>query len=465
MNESSKNGFNQDITSDCRTPLKDVEHATYNTNSENEREKECKNQSGSGGFFSESNMKTMAGLVGNILEWYDFACFGYFSDIFADQFFPEQNGNAALIESFAIFGGAFIMRPIGGVCMGYIGDKFGRQRALMISVFLMAFPTFAMGCLPTYEFAGILSPILLLIVRLLQGFSVGGQLMSSLVFTVERHPKRYWGFYGSIVMATANLGTVLGGVMSTIMRISLSDEALYSYGWRIPFLLGILVSTSGFYLRNHADDGNVAPVTNPIKGAFLPENRLSLISTVLVSMLWSSGFYITYVWMAIFMADLIETPVPHAFILNALSLFITNVILFPISGVLADKYGTTAIMSISGFSMILLGYRLVCLIGTGEVYTAFIAQSTLGIILASWGGPMMRWLVESFPPEVRLTSVAFGYNIAQATIGGMSPGFATYLVGKYGSNSPGYFLSVVGTLSTIGLFLSPMYRAYSGKST
>merc|ERR1719223_2339898 len=97
-----------------------------------------------------------------------------------------------------------------------------------------------MGCLPTYEFAGILSPILLLIVRLLQGFSVGGQLMSSLVFTVERHPKRYWGFYGSIVMATANLGTVLGGVMSTIMRISLSDKALYSYGWRIPFLLGIL---------------------------------------------------------------------------------------------------------------------------------------------------------------------------------------------------------------------------------
>ena len=126
------------------------------------------------------------------------------SDILSDVFFPpNQDGHAALVETFAVFGGAFLMRPVGGVMMGYIGDKFGSRKALTISIFLMAFPTFAMGCLPGYEKIGSLSIVLLTLVRLLQGLSVGGQLMSSLVYTLERHPKNKWGLYGSYVMAAA----------------------------------------------------------------------------------------------------------------------------------------------------------------------------------------------------------------------------------------------------------------------
>ena len=247
----------------------------------------------------DSGIKTFAGLAGNILEWYDFAIFAYFSDILSDVFFPpNQEGHAALVETFAVFGGAFLMRPIGGMMMGYIGDKYGSRKALTISIFLMAFPTFAMGCLPGYSSIGSLAIVLLTLVRLLQGLSVGGQLMSSLVSTLERHPKAKWGLYGSYVMASANLGTLLGGTIAMILRRSLTAEELQTWGWRIPFLSGIFVSVSGFYLRSHRSDddqhqvhgdGATSGPQNPIRLSFSRGNIRSLLASAMVTLLWSTG--------------------------------------------------------------------------------------------------------------------------------------------------------------------------------
>jgi Sugar (and other) transporter len=162
--------------------------------------------SGASSSGSSDFWQTLAGVAGNVLEWYDFAVFGYFSDILGEVFFPpNQGGNASTTESFLVFGGAFVTRPIGGALMGYIGDIYGRKKALVLSIFLMAFPTFAMGCLPGYARIGKWAIVLLVFVRLLQGLSVGGQLMSSLVFTLENHDPAKWGLYGSFVMAAANL--------------------------------------------------------------------------------------------------------------------------------------------------------------------------------------------------------------------------------------------------------------------
>lgn len=152
-----------------------------------------------------------------MLEWYDFALFGFFSDIIAQVFFPPSNSandddvvdfgseidTSNLINSFAVYGGAFLMRPVGGLTIGYIGDKYGRKHALVLSLFLMAFPTFLMGCLPTFASVGYLSTISLLVCRLLQGMSVGGQLPASLIYTVEIRPKPHWGYYGALVMSTS----------------------------------------------------------------------------------------------------------------------------------------------------------------------------------------------------------------------------------------------------------------------
>jgi len=146
----------------------------------------------------DTPLQTVAGYLGNVLEWYDFGIYGFFSDTIAQVFFPP--GNSAhhnLILSFLVFGGAFLMRPLGGLIAGHIGDKHGRKRALVFSLICMSIPTLAMGLLPTYEQVGGWSTALLIICRLLQGFSVGGQLPSSLVYTLEKKPKEHWGYYGS----------------------------------------------------------------------------------------------------------------------------------------------------------------------------------------------------------------------------------------------------------------------------
>jgi len=405
--------------------------------------------------------KTMAGLAGNILEWYDFAVFGYFSDILSDVFFPpNQAGHAALVETFAVFGGAFLMRPVGGVMMGYIGDKYGSRKALTVSIFLMAFPTFAMGCLPGYESIGSLAIVLLTLVRLLQGLSVGGQLMSSLVYTLERHPKSKWGLYGSYVMAAANVGTLLGGTVAMILRSSLTDEQLHTWGWRVPFLSGILVSISGFYLRSHGDDddqqhvhgdGATSSAQNPIRLAFSRGNIRALLATAMVTLLWATSFYLIFVWMPVYMTDLIDNPVPNAFAVNSASLAISVCLLFPIAGWLSDKYGRRKVMGVGGLLLGVFAPISMAVIGNGITATALLAQTFLGIALSFWGAPMMAWLAESFEPSARLTSVSIGYNIGQVLGGGVAPAAATELVDHFGALVPGYYITVVAVISLMGL--------------
>jgi MFS transporter, MHS family, proline/betaine transporter len=215
----------------------------------------------------------LAGMAGNVLEWYDFAVFGYLSDVIGEVFFPSEetssgismgtgegfdphrslsayanatttaassasdptivSGHTNTLYAFAVFGGAFWMRPVGGLLLGYWGDTRGTKAALVASIFLMAFPTFALGCLPTYQQVGYVATLLLVLVRMVQGLSVGGQLVTSIVFTLEGHPRETWGYRGSCVMATANVGSLLGSLVGYGLRASLSHRQLVSWGWRV----------------------------------------------------------------------------------------------------------------------------------------------------------------------------------------------------------------------------------------
>lgn len=407
----------------------------------------------------------ISGIAGNVLEWYDFAVFGYFSEEISEIFFPPQDGNAALIETFTIFGLAFLMRPIGGMLLGYIGDTYGRKTALEISIFLMAFPTFALGLLPTYDQVGPLAFILLIIVRLFQGVSVGGQLISSLVFTVESKPKEKWGLYGSYVMAGANCGCLLGNIVSSALRIWLSPEQLIGWGWRVPFLLGVLASIPGIYLKFYCEEegapvghsNNGEPPENSIKASFRKENLRALFSSTLVPMLWAGGFYLVFVWMAVFMDKLSENKVPGAFQINCVSLFISVILLFPLCGMLSDKFGRTKIMYIGAVGILVSAPILMHVISLGEAFPALCAQTSLGILLSLWGGPMLTWLAESFEPELRQTAVSIGFNIAQALIGGNIAAIATALI-TFGPMAPGFFLSGLALLGIIGLYIAPKHE-------
>lgn len=288
--------------------------------------------------------------------------------------------------------------------------------------------------------------------------------MSSLVYTVESHPKTKWGYYGSLVMAASSLGTLLGSLIGYAMRSWMPYEDLVEWGWRIPFLGGILVGFSAFYLKYHCEEEDNGEHIirnkdmNPIKQAFARENRQILFSASFVPMLWACGFYITFVWMAIFMEKLIDDPVPQAFAVNSMSLMISCILFFPIVGHWSDLYGRTKLMMYGGIGLGLAGPIMVRLVATGSAFWAFVGQCVLGMLLSLWGAPMCAWLAESFPPEIRLTAVAIGYNMAHAILGGFSPAIATLMVDNISITSPGYLYTFVAFLSLVGLYAAPVHE-------
>mmetsp|Transcript_63084 Transcript_63084/g.70652 ORF Transcript_63084/g.70652 Transcript_63084/m.70652 type:complete len:533 (+) Transcript_63084:71-1669(+) len=433
----------------------------------------------------ESTMNTIVGVMGNVLEWYDFALFGFFSDVIAEVFFaPELEGanpNDNLTKSFVIFGSAFLMRPIGGLVIGYVGDKHGRKVALTRSLFLMAIPTTLMGCLPTYEQLGIFSTILLCLCRLVQGISVGGQLPASLVYTVEKRPQSQWGYYGSLPMVAATVGTLLGNLCGALMREILTPQQLVSWGWRIPFFSGILIAVVACYLQKYGTEDSYAGVNNldengeamksssdfnengeltvvkqhnPIKVAFRRGNRLALLSTSMAPMIWASGFYVSFVWIAIFMTELMDPPILHAFWINSMSLLFGMIFVLPVAGALSDRVGRTMMMTISGGLLIVMGPICLMLISKGNPVAAFFSQLILGLLLSFYGGPLCAWLVENFSPEVRMTSASIGYDISHAIAGGFSPAIATALYTNFGVKAAGLVYVVFGSVSVAGIYIN-----------
>lgn len=438
-----------------------------------------------------SPLVTAAGMAGNILEWYDFALFGFFSDIIAQVFFPpsESSDNGTnyggelshgnLIKSFAVYGGAFLMRPVGGMVVGYFGDKYGRKKALVPALFLMAVPTTLMGCLPTYDQVGSWSTALLIICRLLQGMSVGGQLPASLVYTLETRPKEHWGFYGSLVMMSANIGTLLGNLIGALLRTVLTHDQLLQWGWRIPFLTGSLNAVVAIYLhyngkehhpnageydvdsrdddrndrQKEVDDHGTLP-KYPIREVCRRENMPGLISAWFTCSLYGGTFYTSFVWMATYMKELIEPPIEGAFWINAMSLLFGIVLVLPLSGVLSDRTSRLKTMIPGAILIGILGPIMLWVISSGVAVSAFFAQWAIGLCLSLFGGPMNSWLVESFPAKHRLTSAALGYDLAHCTASAFSPLIATVLVKEYGPLGPCAMYPFFAVIALIGMFIS-----------
>lgn len=376
----------------------------------------------------QSRAATLAGVCGNILEWYDFSLFGYFSDVVGVVFFPPSDKATVsstgeyyddnLLKSFAVYGGAFLMRPFGGLMIGYMADKYGRKYALVLSLFLMAIPTFIMGCLPTYEQVGSLSTVLLVLCRLLQGMSVGGQLPASLIYTVEMKDRKHWGYYGSLVMMAANVGTLLGNLVGAFLRTILNEEQLFSWGWRIPFLSGLVIAFVALYLKLHGEEHHpnegeydqeeseesLGQSKHPVREALRKENRAALISATLTPMLWGAGFYVSFVWMAIFMSDLLD--IPNAFWINAMAMLFGVTLPLPLTGMLSDYCGRVKTMVLGAVGVGILGPVCLFVIAQGRQVPVFFAQWFLGIMLALYGGPISAWLVEKFPVKGKLLQQA-----------------------------------------------------------
>lgn len=252
--------------------------------------------------------------IGNALEWFDFAIFGALADIIGYHFFPSQHPHTALMSSFALYGTAFVMRPLGGILMGYIGDQYGRKHALELSVSLMILPSFLMGIIPTFQKIGYMATILVVCLRMLQGLAVGGEMIGAYIYTMEACDNSQQGFWGGVCKATALVGTVLGMAFVTFLREVLSKNSMYQWGWRVPFLSSLALGVFGLYFRRHLQE-NESYVTmrreldtmkngdNGRKSTWniLMMYKFDIVMCILVTSFWATGYYTCFIWMGMFL--------------------------------------------------------------------------------------------------------------------------------------------------------------------
>ena len=396
----------------------------------------------------------IAGMVGNVLEWYDFALFGFFAPVLARLFFPSQDPLAALLDTFGVFAAGFLMRPLGAALFGGMGDRRGRRSALMWSVLLMSIPTFLMGLLPTYERMGVWAPILLTLLRLVQGLSVGGEYTGSIAYLVESAPRSRRGAIGSWTPFSATLGTILGSGMGALCSAVLSEESLMAWGWRPPFLLGILVGGVGLYLRrgmSESPDFHHAQVSghladHPIRD-LLTLRHSTLLLAVGLNGLNSAAFYIVFVYLTTYLSTHWQVPLATGLTINTLSLGLLTLLL-PLTGALSDRVGRKPLLVASSLGLALLSYPLFRLMGHNGVAAVFAVQSMFTLLVALYFGPMPAVMVELFPVRERCSGLSLGYNLAVALFGGTAPLVASYLVYVTGDVfAPGWYLGVCAVLS------------------
>jgi MFS transporter, MHS family, proline/betaine transporter len=404
----------------------------------------------------------IAGFVGNVLEWYDFALFGFFAQQIGTHFFPANDPTASLLAAFGTFAAGFLMRPVGGALFGWVGDRFGRKQALIWSVLAMAIPSFCIGVLPSAATIGLAAPVLLLLFRLLQGIAVGGEYMASAVFLVEGAPPGRRGWMGSWGPLGAFAGTLLGSAAGAIVNASMSPETVMAYGWRIPFILGIGVGLGGLAIRRHYVERvpHQAPSKSPLGEAFRSHWRTMVHLVALTSAL-SVGFYTTFVYAATWLHQVVGVPARTALGVNTLAMALALLII-PAAGVASDRLGRRTVLVVAAGALALLAYPLMALMARGQMAGIIAGEIGLGLLVAVISGAMPATMAELAPWRVRCTVLSVVYNLGMALLGGTTPLVAAWLVARTGVKlAPAWYLAAAAALTFIGSLLLPATARHS----
>jgi MHS family proline/betaine transporter-like MFS transporter len=392
----------------------------------------------------------VAGAIGNVLEWYDFGLVGFFAPVLARLFFPDGDRLAALLGTYGVFATGFLMRPLGGVFFGHLGDRLGRKLALELSVVLMAIPTTLMALLPTYSAAGLAAPLLLTLLRLLQGLSVGGEYIGSMSFLAEHAPPTRRGFLGGWSSFTVVLGSLMGSGAAALVSGLLTPAQLAAWGWRLPFLVGLVIGLVGLWLRMGVQDspcfrasqqaGDLA--RNPVREA-LRNDWGAILITFGLTELTSVGFYVPFVWLPTWLSQINRPHLPEeqALLANTLAL-VALLLLTPLTALASDRVGRRPLFLAAALGYALLSYPLFLLMSSGTFASALLAGLVFAACSSLSSGCLAATLVELFPTRTRCSGVAIGYNAGQALLGGTAPLVATGLIDLTGvTTAPAFYLT------------------------
>ena len=398
----------------------------------------------------------IAGVVGNILEWYDFALFGFFAREIGAHFFPAHDPTASLLAAFGTFAAGFLMRPVGGALFGWVGDRFGRKQALIWSVLAMAFPSFFIGLLPGTETIGVAAPALLLLFRLMQGLAVGGEYMASAVFLVEGAQPGRRGWMGSWGPLGATAGTLLGSMAGALVNRVLPPEAVLTYGWRIPFLVGLAVGLGGLAIRSHFVERvpHQAPAKSPLGEAFREHWRTMLHLAALIAGI-SVGFYTVFVYMATWLEQQVGVAPRTALEINSLAMA-AHLFSLPVAGWASDRVGRRPVLMVGSGALALLAYPLMSFMAGGTLAAVLAGQVGLSLLVATTGGALPATMAELAPWRVRCTVLSVAYNVGMAFLGGTTPLVAAWLVARTGVIlAPAWYLGAAAACAFVGAIFLP----------
>ena len=396
--------------------------------------------------------------IGNTVEWYDFAIYGFLATYIAEKFFPTANGTAGLLSTFAVFAVAFFMRPLGGFFFGPLGDRIGRKRVLAIVVVLMSLSTLGIGLVPSYDSIGVAAPVLLVLLRCVQGFSAGGEYGSGACFLAEYAPTRHRGLVVAFLVWSVVIGFLLGSVTVTALEALLSEEAMDAYGWRIPFLIAGVLGVVGLYIRLRLrdtpefealrDTGEVAesPLREAARTAWRP--ILQIAGLVVIH---NVGFYVVFTYLPTYFTKTLGFSKADAFISITVASVVALCLILPLAA-LSDRIGRKPVLLAGSIGFAVFSYPLFLLLDAGSVGAAIAAHAGLAALEAVFVSASLAAGAELFATRVRSTGYSIGYNVSVALFGGTAPYVATWLTDRTGDSvAPAYYVIVaaVVTLATV----------------
>lgn len=405
-----------------------------------------------------------AATIGNALEFFDFTVYSFFALTIGKLFFPNMSSYGQLLASVATFGVGFVMRPLGGVVIGAYADRAGRKPAMTLTIFMMALGCALIGLAPTYAQIGVAAPTIIVLARLLQGFSAGGEVGASTTLLIEAGTPVNRGLLGSCQFASQGLGVSLGALMAGLLTTFLHPASLLAWGWRVPFLMGVAIAPLGMWIRRRLEEQQVStdarPVRMPVLAVLRDHWRRALLGTLLTMGSTVIAYVVTF-YMPTYAIHELKVPASTALLAGLLSGVVTFIV-GPLAGLLSDRISRRALVFWPRVAVVLLIWPAFQWLSSGpDAARLLITVGGLSVLLALQAAPAITMLPEMFPRAVRTTGMAIVYSVGVAIFGGFAQTIATWLIKATGDlHAPAWYVMVCAALSCLAL---PFIRDLTGK--